>query len=683
MYNEIQLVREQVKKSNKDIWLTKKVKEYFVDTAKAILDLYGSDFRIVVEIIFDPAGPIASTSFNKITLNAGCPQVQNISRIENQFLYLKGLMAHELSHILYMDKNICSLYYKAFERGSFFPRIPSSNKEVVKDILDTIKNKESASKMVLFSKDLVNIEEDGFGENTFLENYYGNLSEGMKYMRKEFLKGLDDVSLIEEIYLDESKPKWAAVCRLLLQYCLYHKVKNFQDKDFEVLKELEKSKEIIHKTLGQNFKERLNSINELIVIYWDLIKPFIESADNSNQNNADGGESNENQNTGSSGDSDKNDAGDGNSNDNKSQGNKTPKNNIPDLSNNGKPKLGEKVGEGFGDNDSTNHASHERASDNMVNINQPSEDFSDIIEAAITEIATKRIEQKTFSQTQLDGGVNGDYRGCKTYTNRPIDITDKMIREYENYEDDLFVSRNLQRRIKKELDDKRKGGKQSNLYFGRKVEVRSLIRNDGKCFSNNKLPQLTPRICVYAIIDESGSMSSETVSGVTRIQAAKRTAVVLEDFCREMKFPIEIIGTTADDKHMPSSELTIYSSFDSIDGNDRYRLMNIKSKACNRDGAALNYAFNRLARRQEEIKILFTISDGRPYAYNYGGEMALKDIRAVLDKCYSKRIVVMAAAVGNDKEEIENIYGDNFVNISDMERLPDVFISKIKRFLKR
>ena len=42
----------------------------------------------------------------------------------------------------------------------------------------------------------------------------------------------------------------------------------------------------------------------------------------------------------------------------------------------------------------------------------------------------------------------------------------------------------------------------------------------------------------------------------------------------------------------------------------------------------------------------------------------------------------VAAAIGDDKANIERIYGDSFLDITDLNQLPVKLTSVIKRFLK-
>ena len=96
----------------------------------------------------------------------------------------------------------------------------------------------------------------------------------------------------------------------------------------------------------------------------------------------------------------------------------------------------------------------------------------------------------------------------------------------------------------------------------------------------------------------------------------------------------------------------------------------MKTIGCNRDGAALRYVGERLSKREEEVKILVRISDGKPNGKEYYGEAARKDLLET-KHCLEKRgIHLFAAAIGEDRELIENIYQNGFLNISELETMP-------------
>jgi len=663
--DELREIKNEMRGSidEESFWKSRTISDYFTDIAKAVLNRYGSDFQMKVVIIYDPKGSIAYTTFDSVVLNAACNQVAKIIKRGNKILYLKGLLAHELSHVLYMDKPFNERYMTQLLKGMLLPRIPNCNGSE-RGLVNAIHDKKKASMVVSISKHLINIEEDGYGENTYLENYYGSLSDGMRYMRKEFYKDLMLGEEVEKLLADEDPSKqWCGVTGVLLVYALYHRLKG--DGNYPLSREIiKKTAPILDRTLSCDFKERINLVNELMVALWDYIEKLIEKNEQKDDDNNRGGSNND---IGEDNDGSKNNNDDSQIPDNLE---------MPDTN---KPKHSDGTGMTRPVSNNHNNALPDPFDEN--DYDDGSNSSEDIEEMVLDELSRKELEKRNLKRMNQEAN-EGISCGCRIDIFRAPEVSQKMICEYEKYGDAIEVSRKIQKSIRQQLEDRRKGSKKNGLYIGRHLDARQLIKNDGKCFYNNNLPKESPRICVFVIIDESGSMKLAEKNGMARIDAAKTTAVIVEDFCRNLKFPICIIGSTADWKKDGHSELTIYSSFESADNNDRYRLMDISAKSCNRDGAALAYGFDKMKKRPEEIKIMFIISDGKPNAKNYGGIYAVNELKELHEKCGKAGIVTFAAAIGDDKKQIEAIYGDSFLDITDLDSMPKLFVDRIKRFIK-
>ena len=187
-----------------------------------------------------------------------------------------------------------------------------------------------------------------------------------------------------------------------------------------------------------------------------------------------------------------------------------------------------------------------------------------------------------------------------------------------------------------------------------------------------------PEMAIGLIIDESGSMS-----GNDRVTYARAAAIILYDFCRALDIPVTIYGhSTGYSAGSDVVDLYSYAEFEDIDGNDKYRLMDISSRSCNRDGAALRFVAERLIKRGEEMKILILISDGQPNDTNYSGTAAEEDLRGIKTEYTRKGILFIAAAIGNDKADIERIYGDSFLDITDLSKLPVILTNVIKNHMR-
>jgi nitric oxide reductase activation protein len=111
-------------------------------------------------------------------------------------------------------------------------------------------------------------------------------------------------------------------------------------------------------------------------------------------------------------------------------------------------------------------------------------------------------------------------------------------------------------------------------------------------------------------------------------------------------------------------------------------MMDMSARGGNRDSAALRYVAERLMTRDEETKLLILISDGQPASYDYSGTAAAADLRGIKREYQNKGITIFAAAIGSDKENIERIYKDGFLDITDLNQLPAKLTAVIKRFMK-
>ena len=110
--------------------------------------------------------------------------------------------------------------------------------------------------------------------------------------------------------------------------------------------------------------------------------------------------------------------------------------------------------------------------------------------------------------------------------------------------------------------------------------------------------------------------------------------------------------------------------FDRVGNKDKYRIIKARSNGNNRDGMAINVMVDQLDRRPEDIKMLIIVSDGRPNGDCYGGKAAEDDIKEIVSRARTKGIQVFAAAIGDDKKNIERIYGEGFLDIADLATLP-------------
>lgn len=294
--------------------------------------------------------------------------------------------------------------------------------------------------------------------------------------------------------------------------------------------------------------------------------------------------------------------------------------------------------------------------------------------AANRQLENERLQE--LNETAQSISYGNIHSGVKVTVHRIDQVDDELEEQYNAICDPLLtISKQLQRNLIQKLKDQQRGGKQTGLVMGRRLDAHALCRNDGKVFYKNQLPNEIPRISVGLLLDESGSMGS-----YDRCTYARAAAIILYDFCHSLNIPIMIYGHSCE--YGSGVELYSYAEFDSIDHDDRYRLMDISARGCNRDGAPLRFMAEQLSKRQEEVRILILVSDGQPSASGYGGTAAEEDLRRIKQEYKRKGILFVAAAIGEDKPNIERIYGDSFLDITDLNQLPVKLTSVIKQFLR-
>lgn len=308
------------------------------------------------------------------------------------------------------------------------------------------------------------------------------------------------------------------------------------------------------------------------------------------------------------------------------------------------------------------------------------------IEKLLDEMAEKaaesRLENDRISELQdfsdrIDYGHIHDGLTKKIF--RQKEIGDSVIEQYNSIAPPLIaISKRLQKSIQQQIKDARMGGRNYGLYMGKRIDRSALYRNDGRLFYKTNLPEDVPQLAVGLLLDESGSMHRSQ-----RDVSARATGIVLYDFCRSLDIPICIYGhSTYDAKGKENVALYAYSEFDEIDKNDKYRLMDVHARHNNRDGAALRFVAERLMTRPEQEKILIIVSDGAPAAIGYYGDEPKGELQAIKKEYTRKGILFQAAAIGDDKQRISEIYGDSFLDITDLNQLPVLLTKVIKRHIR-
>lgn len=247
-------------------------------------------------------------------------------------------------------------------------------------------------------------------------------------------------------------------------------------------------------------------------------------------------------------------------------------------------------------------------------------------------------------------------------------LTQSVLPEVES------LSRVINDLLNKEISNDYASGK----YYGARFNPGHVAYGDLRNFDKKNPPSEQPSLALAVRVDESGSMLRDD-----RIQNAKLAAVALSLFAEKTNIPLMLYGDSADLSQREKTSIYSYKEFDDSYDFMAAKISTMKPRQNNRDGVPLRLLAEKLSQQSADTKVLLSISDGQPKALpDYTGEKARQDIQSVLDDYERKGVLFISCAIGEDKEQLRTLYGDNnFVDISDISTLPQQLLQLIARFI--
>lgn len=322
------------------------------------------------------------------------------------------------------------------------------------------------------------------------------------------------------------------------------------------------------------------------------------------------------------------------------------------------------------------------AGGNGGDISEISEKLPEILNRAAEKAVTQEEEQKLVQDLKKQAKemhLNDIHKDVVLQVHRAEQIPDGREEEYRLLEPEIRkASRTLEKTVA-ELLNSREGGRLSGLYMGKRLDKNGLFRQDGRVFEKRVAPDGGKSAAFAVLVDNSGSMWWDNRIGVSRL-----TSLVLYDFCRRLSIPVMVYGhSTHEIGGREFVDIRAYADFDSTDGLDHLRITGMYEAGKNRDGAALQFVGERLLKREEDIKILVLISDGLPAGANgYEGDVAKADLQSIKQELKRKGVLLFAAAIGDDRRQIEEIYQDGFLNISDLKTMPAKLAALLTKYIR-
>ncbi len=709
-----QLLNEKRSKiTDRQFFLSRSFAGHFEDMAIAQTRRYNYNRRVYVNIVWEPKSPeVAYTNNALIKINAGHPIVTSTKGRVHRYQIIFGLFVHELGHVLYNDFLIEQTYLNHLSAYNWYPTppVPKTSSELLneKDIWDYAKaDEKNVRLLVQLANNILNILDDGYIENQMLLNFPGSFAYALEDLRTKQFTTMDTVTQLKEQEDNGDIHIFQSILQVMLSYAKYGEIKYGDEalSDERIVTIFNLISDIDIAVTTHSSKERFCVVNTILVRCWEYAKDFIELCKERNSDIlSNGGSETEAEtlanilgqlagNTSiAQGDteavsSQSNQMGSAtasqrentkqlanNSSDEQDDGNNT-KQEITDAETGRIPlHQTEKVSAPTGGTIEHNNNYERERYDNAA------KDIAKILDKMAEKVVCKELENERIRELN-DMAKNISYgdihSGIDIRVNRINSVDEDLVDQYNEIAAPLLnISKQLQRSLIHQFRDSQRGGKHTGLIFGRRLDTHALCRNDGKVFYKTNLPNEIPQLSVGLLLDESGSMSSQN-----RSTYARAAAIILHNFCESLDIPIMIYGHTTKSGSI-GVELFSYAEFEGFDDDDKYRLMDISSRSCNRDGAALRYVAERLSKRTEEVKILILISDGQPNGAGYSGTAAEDDLRGIQHEYQRKGIIFVAAAIGDDKENIKRIYGESFMDITDLNQLPAKLTAVVKRHIR-
>lgn len=690
---------------------------HFEDMSAAQTKRYGASRRVRVRLLWQPDNTdLAYTDNLHITINAGNPAITEFPTREERYQMVLGLFAHELGHCLYTDFLAQQSYRNALSICRWYPGKPALTR-----VLD-VKNerefweyaKEDPQNLVLLGRvahEVCNVLEDAAMENRVLEQFPGTLGQALDFVRAWQWREMPTVTQLKEREA-QGTPMFYCLLQLFLSYGKFGELKyGAEPLSEEHIQTVFELLPLLDNDLrAASGKGRWNTVNCILIRCWEHVREYLEALKRRyEEKKASGG-------TGSAFSQLEEELSTLVGGSTRGEGVTAPvseESEEPSLPQPEKREMtralaGEKLSaEGASPGENTGDAtgkqeitSEETGRMSLVETDQVSEplgggievnrdylpELSNTVEAEMERLLDTMAEKTVCQELEQDRlrELNqeaqsisyGDiHKGVPIRVNRMTEVPPEMVEQYNTVAGPLLaISKQLQKSLLRQLRDQQRGGKQTGLLMGRRLDAHALFRSDGKVFTKNALPIQPPEMAVGLLLDESGSMAS-----CDRATYARASAIILYDFCQALRVPVMVYGHSTGGSGV---ELYSYSEFDAIDREDQYRLVDISARGSNRDGAALRFVAERLSHRPEELKLLILVSDGQPADTGYYGTAAEEDLRGIQQEYRRKGILFVAAAIGDDKENMERIYGDSFLDITDLNQLPVKLTQVVKRFLR-
>lgn len=665
--------------TDKELFTSKAYQNYLERMAESMTERYQRKIKVKNEWNMGIDAELASIDNSKITLNC-CNYISTtFQERSKRNESLIGILAHEVAHVLFSDFSLLNLCNERICSGWLYPEVSLQSHANYKEISYLLqkKNKDFNKAVAQIINTIQNIIEDVYIELMICRTYPG-LAQYILINRQIMLRTFIPI----EREVQEHHTSYSIMHNLLLYYAFTKKINSSGEYKGIYTQLLQECIPIIDKAvITCDSMKRFQAAIEIFIVIWSCIKDTLPEQNqqrkkSKGQDDVDGQKQDN-----SSGESQEKSSLSAKEiianviSNSKDRKNKRGNTQIPKGI--GKP-IEQKIKEEelVGEQDRIQKVLQKQKEDiNECNSTSTDNILNSILEKIAQEQVYSVKEKELLEVLQKDckhTDISGHYPNLEIKLNRVLQVSDILKENYKQSKNQFeLFAKQLERKVKPILEEKQESGRLNGYYSGSHINMRTVYRNNNQYFYRNKLPQETS-LAVALLVDESGSMNGK------RIAAAQQTSHILYEFCSRMKIPIFVAGHS----YITKVEISIYAEYNSIDCMDKYRIMNMSSKnAGNHDGAAIRYVIKRLKEREEETKLFFLISDGLPSAYPGGQQEGEADLHKLWKEYTNQGILFFAAAIGSDKDRINRIYGDGFLDITDLSKLPMYLVNLLTKYL--
>lgn len=649
---------------------------------------------VKVHIISDPNQGAGWTNGKDIYVNIENDVSGHYTRALEQFIALRGICFHELGHILFLDFNEEKRALAKIEAGAFYGELPTPQ---TPDGIAALNEMEQAIADPLYRpiftqvfNDVTNRIDDPHDEGKLIKQFGGIVEQGIVFIRESIYRTFDYAeNIVRSDWSDLEKLYW-----LILEYARFETIlmrdqaKCLADEPL-VQTVVSMVKPIATARWTDDLRIRFRQINEMFLSLWPYIKRELEKQEKKQSS----GGSGQNQ-AGSNGQGSDSGAPQQGKDGAPSQNSGTEAvqsvlNQLQRVSGSQAstpaPSGGKSSTAAIQARRAARAGKQEQGGATGGQSAQSADALNALAQAAFNNISQKIAEKQAIDMIERDltnevlttiaqMDLSPLHAGTVTAT-RDLTVDDSDIDLYDKTMKDLKgFSKRLQKQMNDTLKDLQEGGITHHKSFGNRIEARYAYRLDQRFYADKKLPQDWPTLAIYVLVDLSGSMRG------IRLDAAMKATMLLYDFASGLGIPIAIAGHNASHGKV---DYQIYTEFDKVGKQDKYRLAHMYTKNSNRDGAAIEVASELLSKRDEDVKLLFIITDGQPNDYDYRGTPAKEDIQRIVAKYRRKGIMTFAAAIGSDKDKIKDIYETGYLDISNLDMFPKQLTKMVaKRLFK-